>query len=359
MGKVVVKNVDRGDVGMPAASAADSAGTDVAPTTAREPLRQRRRLPPSIAGDAKRPVLGPLNCNGELIYAPDVCTATAAVQRLVLQRPVVLGFDIEWRVTFVRGQAPRAVATLQLATVDCTAVIHLSQIGHLPDEVIELLAAEGGPALVGVGVSNDLHKLAQDYPELGARGVSGGSARALDLNTLLHRRLGRVPQRHSLATLAREFLGRDLIKDQSLRCSNWEQAPLSRAQLNYAALDAQVGYSPSMLPLLIPPPNPAQTPTGWRPLFVVVAAAAAVAATAAAAAAAAACCSLLVARCSLLVARCSCSCSLLVLVLVARCSLLVACCLLLVACCLLLVACCLMVFLSRMRQHPLANLATD
>ena len=81
--------------------------------------------------------------NSELIYVPSADTCDVAVQALLASmersyppqsdgaeqepqsQPRVLGFDIEWRVTFERGKGLRPVATLQLSSHDVVVVFHL------------------------------------------------------------------------------------------------------------------------------------------------------------------------------------------------------------------------------------------
>ena len=69
-----------------------------------------------------------------------------------------LGFDIEWVVTFVEGEAPRKTATLQLASTRGCLVFQLSAMQHFP-ELLERLLCDRSLIKVGCGISNDGLKL--------------------------------------------------------------------------------------------------------------------------------------------------------------------------------------------------------
>ena len=81
----------------------------------------------------------------------------------------VLGFDIEWRVTFVLGQAPNPAATVQLCAAETCAVIQLSALGDesLPPCLLDLLA-DARVLKVGVGASGDARRLELDYASIKA-----------------------------------------------------------------------------------------------------------------------------------------------------------------------------------------------
>mmetsp|Transcript_31174 Transcript_31174/g.52645 ORF Transcript_31174/g.52645 Transcript_31174/m.52645 type:complete len:674 (-) Transcript_31174:251-2272(-) len=151
---------------------------------------------------------------------------------------VVLGFDIEWFVTFEAGVAPRGVATVQLCSENCCVVFQTSSFTKLPDgklppdDLVNLL--EDPTVLkVGVGAGRDAIKVKTDLG-VGMQGVVNlediAAGKAVD-------RSGGM----SLASLCASLLGRQLAKPPHLRLSNWETVPLTWAQLDYAALDAYAG----------------------------------------------------------------------------------------------------------------------
>lgn len=177
-------------------------------------------------------------------------------------KPLVLGFDVEWAPSFIKGRPPRAVALIQICTQS-----HAADIGHCTDrsttrehalasssyECYLLHIRHSGitPRLsqlltsptilkVGVGIRGDALKIATDY------GVSMSGI--LDLGTLADEKAeginGGVSFRGthwSLASLARFMLRGHLPKHRDVRCSNWETLPLSMEQQMYAATDAWVG----------------------------------------------------------------------------------------------------------------------
>jgi werner syndrome-like exonuclease len=92
----------------------------------------------------------------------------------------------------------------------------------------------------GVGIKGDMHKLHLDY-DVQLAGV-------LDINEEANRRVqpnGICVQGYTSFTLAdhcERLLGRRLLKPTNIRCSNWEQFPLSCEQQQYAALDAYASF---------------------------------------------------------------------------------------------------------------------
>merc|ERR1719223_624407 len=107
------------------------------------------RRPPAEGGDAAQ--------DGY----PDRDTGASAPE-------AALGFDIEWRATFQRGQPQRKAATLQLATAEVAYVFQLSEIGCVAGALADLLGRED-VLKVGVGVDGDARKLERDHGGLAAR----------------------------------------------------------------------------------------------------------------------------------------------------------------------------------------------
>ncbi|KAJ1451991.1 ribonuclease H-like domain-containing protein [Pelagophyceae sp. CCMP2097] len=147
----------------------------------------------------------------------------------------VVGFDVEWRVTYESGAAPLKVATVQLATAHLgnalAIVAHVSQTKSVPKCLVDFLARRD-IAKVGVRAPCDAHKLQWDYP-----GTLVNSC--FDVN---HLATTVGVQSGSLAHLAAKTLRARLDKPQDLRCGDWERFPLSEAQRQYAALDAWASF---------------------------------------------------------------------------------------------------------------------
>jgi hypothetical protein len=181
---------------------------------------------------------------------------------------VVLGFDVEWAVSFTKDCPPGPVALMQLCIRSEVLDAHNSSNGtdghHLQKDIctnvdtlptyecyllhirhsgipprLERLLTLPTVLKTGVGIRGDACKLASDY------GVS--LAGIVDLGTLedekAQGRNGGVSFRGthwSLATLARRVLHGHLPKPGNVRCSNWETHPLTMEQQMYAATDAWV-----------------------------------------------------------------------------------------------------------------------
>jgi 3'-5' exonuclease len=102
----------------------------------------------------------------------------------------------------------------------------------------------------GVGIHGDAEKLQLDH--------SCVLTSALDIGAELNRRTqpaGCDLVEHTAFTLAEaaeRLLRRTLAKPQALRCSNWEQRPLSGEQRRYAALDALASLRCAQAALCLP-----------------------------------------------------------------------------------------------------------
>ncbi len=142
-----------------------------------------------------------------------------------LRRQPILGFDTESKPTFRREDEVRPPALLQLATDSTAWLFQLRQITRHP-ELFSLLA---DPKIVKVGVAphDDIKGLnricefkADGFTDLGAiaaqRGIITTGLRNL-AGMFLHGRISKAAQ-----------------------VSNWEQNPLTRKQILYAATDAWI-----------------------------------------------------------------------------------------------------------------------
>ncbi len=141
-----------------------------------------------------------------------------------IRREQVVGFDIEARPTFRKGQ----VHTPSLAQVATSRAVYLFQLQQLDCSAV-IAAVLGDPHIIKAGVALgrdlvDLQKLFLISP-----------ANLLDL--------GDVAARAGLTqtgvrNLAGMFLGGRITK--GARTSNWAQLRLTESQLRYAATDAWV-----------------------------------------------------------------------------------------------------------------------
>ncbi|CAN0564874.1 unnamed protein product, partial [Laminaria digitata] len=83
----------------------------------------------------------------------------------------------------------------------------------------------------GVAVNADIGRVKHDYGVDGTGGV--------DVGVLAGKHVGVAAGNRSLAALAVHFLRRQLAKG-SVRVGDWEKAPLSDEQADYAGLDSYV-----------------------------------------------------------------------------------------------------------------------
>eukprot|EP00899_Mesostigma_viride_P019980 jgi/Mesvir1/27984/Mv20184-RA.2 len=196
----------------------------------------------------------------------------AMLHQVMSPRHVTVGFDIEWRVTFQSGASPAKTSVIQICPSPARCyVLHLapalagrSDEGDagcpLPESLCQVLRS---PHIhkAGVGVGGDAMKLRRDF---GVDTVSlcdlGGMARA---RVMPQGAAGAANGGGGLSALVENVLGARLDKLPRLRLSNWDEAPLSRAQLQYAATDAfaslMLFQALERLPLL-PPPAPYPRP---------------------------------------------------------------------------------------------------
>jgi hypothetical protein len=181
------------------------------------------------------------------------------------ENPLVVGFDIEWKPATFPDWKNHPTALLQLAVCEevagkqrCTALLlHLAhmEIDSLQScRLLQQVLSDGNLwSKVGVAVLDDALKLFRDTNlvvqgriELAALAERGGY-------------LGK-----GLGTLAKETLDDyELSKTKKITMSNWEQAPLSKKQIKYAACDAWVAcqiYSRMLL----------ETPQLGRPMLPVM-----------------------------------------------------------------------------------------
>ncbi|MDI5848200.1 3'-5' exonuclease [Shewanella xiamenensis] len=149
---------------------------------------------------------------------------TAALQQLSSES--VLGFDTETRASFEPG-VQHPLSLVQLATSDTCYLFQRAVLGERLAELKPLLENEQ-ILKVGIGLRGDGQALKRDWDiQVSPR---------LDLNWAMAQ-LGagkEVGTRQLVAAL----LHKRIDKPKKLTLSNWQQVPLSQAQVQYAALDA-------------------------------------------------------------------------------------------------------------------------
>lgn len=159
--------------------------------------------------------------------AAEVDTAVESIFRAGVQ---VVGWDIEWPVSFVAGQKPKPVALMQFAlpTAPPTCyLMHVARCGITP--ALRGLLEDARIVKVGVAAPQDAQKIMRDF-SITAAGV-------FDVSELANRKL--VPSmRWSLAALVARVLKCQLPKPSGVRIGAWDAPVLTQEQIKYAALDA-------------------------------------------------------------------------------------------------------------------------
>lgn len=145
----------------------------------------------------------------------------------------ILGFDIEWRPTFRKGAKTGKAAVMQIcAERGHCHVMHVFHSGF--PQNLQALLGDPTSVKVGVGIANDAHKVFTDH---------NVSVEALeDLSCLAKQKLGGEPKGWGLSSLTERLISRQIPKPSRIRLGNWEAAPLSKAQLEYAATDAYASW---------------------------------------------------------------------------------------------------------------------
>lgn len=158
---------------------------------------------------------------GELV-TPD--TLATALQQLSSES--VLGFDTETRVSFEPG-VQHPLSLVQLATSDTCYLFQRAVLGERFAELKPLLENEQ-ILKVGIGLRGDGQALKRDWDiQVSPR---------LDLNWAMAQ-LG-AGKEMGTRQLVAALLHKRIDKPKKITLSNWQQVPLSQAQIQYAALDA-------------------------------------------------------------------------------------------------------------------------
>jgi ribonuclease D len=164
-----------------------------------------------------------LKFDGEIKLITNQKDAIAAVQ--ILKGEPALGFDTETRPSFKKGEV-YDVSLLQLSNQRDSFLFRLNKF-DFPRELADLLA---DPAVVktGVAIRDDVIGLQKLHPF-----EDGGFFELAD------EAKKQSYQNFGLRALTAIFLGQRLSKKAKI--TNWDQPKLTRAQLEYAALDSWVG----------------------------------------------------------------------------------------------------------------------
>ncbi|CAM6105060.1 unnamed protein product [Calypogeia fissa] len=194
-------------------------------------------LQPSSCVDVIKPKFPKMQFRGQIVYSKTESEVSAATDELwrrvrelqqTTEGVVPIGFDLEWRANFHKGEIPSKVAVLQLCLDGRRCDVMQIIYSGIPAALQDLLETPT-TLKVGVGIFGDAFRLRQDY-QIATRKIA-------DLSILANKKM-KNPKQWSLAALALELTGKQVDKTRSIRCGNWEALPLSEPQLQYAATDA-------------------------------------------------------------------------------------------------------------------------
>ncbi|XP_022648428.1 exonuclease 3'-5' domain-containing protein 2-like [Varroa destructor] len=152
----------------------------------------------------------------------------------------VIALDCEWVTSKDADGGRRKIALLQLAaSTTWVALIRLCKVGLIPEELVDILK---DPSIVKVGVAvlEDAEKLHDDY-KIQVNGCLDLRYMALATPTV-KRKLVEASQGLSLAGMTEVLLEAEMMKDFTIRCSDWECEQLSDEQINYASYDVVCAY---------------------------------------------------------------------------------------------------------------------
>ena len=223
----------------------DTAGVDaliaIIDAEAKVKPAQKRRLPRFCAplSDACRsnnapvaPSLPMLTVPANILYSrsegetDELCGAL--MDRVAAGTLSLVGFDIEWRVTYEKDRAQRAVALVQLACESTVYLFHIAAMRRFPER-LAMLIEDGRLLKTGCKIGNDMLKLQRDFGLMAAGVLEQHAMAAAAL------RYGQRPW--SLGELCEEVLRHQLPKP-SVRLGDWEASCLDEEQRDYAAKDA-------------------------------------------------------------------------------------------------------------------------
>ena len=154
-----------------------------------------------------------------------------------------IGFDIEWRPNYVKGETPNCVALLQLCEPSGTILLtRLVKQPSLHEKIIALLT-HPNVVLLGIGVKEDVKKLVRDFRESFVQSCEGLKEKFISFCDLgeVAKKLTPDADGFSLKKLA-AIHGIILShKTKSLTMTDWEKKTLTPQEVMYGAQDAECG----------------------------------------------------------------------------------------------------------------------
>ncbi|KAM7111011.1 bifunctional 3'-5' exonuclease/ATP-dependent helicase WRN isoform 2-T5 [Molossus nigricans] len=174
-----------------------------------------------------------LEFTGSIVYSyePSDCSFLSEDISKSLSDGDVVGFDMEWPPMYSKGTLSR-VALIQLCVSESRCYLfHISCMSVFPQGLKMLLENETIKK-AGVGIEGDQWKLLRDF-DIKLKNF-------VELTDVANEKL-KCTETWSLNGLVKHLFGKQLLKDKSIRCSNWNSYPLTEDQKLYAATDAYAG----------------------------------------------------------------------------------------------------------------------
>ncbi|NWU72009.1 WRN helicase, partial [Pterocles burchelli] len=171
---------------------------------------------------------------GSIIYSYEAndCSLLSEDIRRSLPDGAAVGFDIEWPPSYTKGKMAK-IAVIQICVAEEKCFLfHISSMSGFPKGLKRLLEDETIKK-VGVGIEGDQWKLMSDF-EIKLKSF-------VELADVANEKL-KCKEIWSLNGLVKHLFGKQLLKDKSVRCSNWKEFPLNEEQKLYAATDAYAGF---------------------------------------------------------------------------------------------------------------------
>ncbi|XP_012580191.1 PREDICTED: Werner syndrome ATP-dependent helicase isoform X2 [Condylura cristata] len=174
-----------------------------------------------------------LEFSGSIVYSYDANDGSLLAEdiRMSLSDGDVVGFDMEWPPVYNKGNLGR-VALIQLCVSESRCYLfHVAYMSVFPQGLKMLLENESIKK-AGIGIEGDQWKLLRDF-DIKLKSF-------VELTDVANKKL-KCTEMWSLNALVKHILGKQLLKDKSIRCSNWNNFPLTEDQKLYAATDAYAG----------------------------------------------------------------------------------------------------------------------
>uniref|UniRef100_A0A2K6ES62 3'-5' exonuclease n=1 Tax=Propithecus coquereli TaxID=379532 RepID=A0A2K6ES62_PROCO len=174
-----------------------------------------------------------LEFTGSIVYSYEAndCSLLSEDISMSLSDGDVVGFDMEWPPVYNKRKLGK-VALIQLCVSESKCYLfHISAMSVFPQGLKNLLENEAIKK-AGVGIEGDQWKLLRDF-EIKLKSF-------VELTDVANKKL-KCRETWSLNGLVKHLLGKQLLKDKSIRCSDWSNFPLTEDQKLYAATDAYAG----------------------------------------------------------------------------------------------------------------------